>query len=134
TPGGARSRVYYAKNIRGGAYTVTLNLSGTSRYLEVYLTEYAGVDPVNPIDGEAGASGAAGAVSSGSGTTAGGNIIHGFCMSDGACTVGGGFTARSTYVNNLTEDRTADTPGSYAATGLANNGWSMQLVALKRVQ
>ena len=57
SPGGARSRVYFAKNIKGGPDTVTVNLSANSAWIEVYVSEYSGVDTVNPIDGQAGASG-----------------------------------------------------------------------------
>jgi hypothetical protein len=69
SPGGARSVVFFAKNIKGGADTVTVNLTANSAYLEVYLSEYSGVDQTNPIDAQAGASGNAGAVSSGNATT-----------------------------------------------------------------
>jgi hypothetical protein len=132
SPGGALSRVYYAKNIKGGADTVTVTLSASSSYLEVYLSEYSGINTTNPIDAEVGASGNAGAVSSGSvKTTAAGDIIYGYCVGDGTCTVGSGFTARSTLDANLIEDETAGGAGSYAATGTASNGWTMQMVALK---
>jgi hypothetical protein len=132
TPAGAVSNVYYAKNIKGGADTVTVTLSATSSYLEVYLSEYSGINPTSPIDAEAGASGTAGAVSSGAATTTvTGDIIYGFCVADWACTAGSGFTARSTLNSNLVEDMTAGSPGQYAATGTANNGWSMLMVALK---
>src|ERR1035441_3428595 len=50
SPGGARSVVYSAKNIKGGADAVTVNLSANSAYLEVYLSEYGGVDQTNPIE------------------------------------------------------------------------------------
>jgi hypothetical protein len=50
---------------------------------------------------------------------------------DWACTVGSGFTARSTLNSNLIEDAQAGSSGSYAATASANNGWTMQMVALK---
>ena len=132
SPGDAFSRVYYAKNIKGGADTVIVNLAGSSPWIEMYLTEYSGIDQTNPIDAQASASGSAGAVSSGNATTtAAGDIIYAYCLADWACTAGSGFTARSTLDANLIEDRTAGNPGSYAATGTANNGWSMQMVALK---
>ncbi len=132
SPGGARSRVYYAKNIKGGADTVTVTLSANSAWLELYLSEYSGVDQVNPIDAQIGATGNAGAVSSGNATTTvAGDVIYGFCLADSTCTVGSGFAARSTLNNNLIEDKTAGAPGSYATTGTANNGWTMQLVALR---
>src|SRR6267143_1774960 len=45
TPDGLmRSRVYFAKNIRGGADTVTVKLTANSSWIGVYLTEYSGVD------------------------------------------------------------------------------------------
>jgi hypothetical protein len=133
SPGGSRSRVYYAKNIKGGADTVTVSLSASSGWIELYLTEYSGADPTNPIDAQAGSSGNPGAVSSGSATTTtAGDVIYGYCVGDFACTAGSGFTARSTFNANLIEDMTAGNPGSYAATGSANRGWTMQMVALKK--
>jgi len=133
SPGGARTRVYYAKNIKGGPDTVTINLSANSAWIELYLTEYSGVDQTNPIDAQAGASGTAGAVSSGKATTTvAGDVIYGYCVGDWVCTAGSGFTARSTFNGNLIEDQIAGNPGSYAATGSATKGWTMQMVALKR--
>ena len=132
SPGGAYTQVYYAKNIKGGADTVTVALPSNPSILELYLSEYSGIDTTNPIDGQAGASGNAGAVSSGSvTTTAAGDMIYGFCIGDAACTAGSGFTARSTLNGNLVEDELTSTVGSYAATGTANRGWTMQMVALK---
>jgi hypothetical protein len=132
SPGGSRSRVYYAQNIKGGADTVTVNLSANSGYIELYLTEYTGVDQTNPIDGQAGASGSAGSVSSGNATTTvAGDVIYGYCDSDGACTVGSGFAARSNFNSNLIEDGLAGNAGTYAATASATRGWTMQMVALK---
>ncbi|MGA2986504.1 MAG: choice-of-anchor D domain-containing protein, partial [Terriglobia bacterium] len=132
SPGGSRSVVYYAKKIKGGADTVTVNLSANSPYIELYLTEYSGVNQTNPIDAQAGASGNAGPVSSGNATTTvAGDMIYGYCMGDWACTAGSGFAARSTFDDNLIDDRTVTNPGTYAATGTASSGWTMQLVALK---
>jgi hypothetical protein len=132
SPAGARSRIYFAKNIKGGPDTVTVNLSASSSYLLIYISEYSGVDKVTPIDAQAGASGSASAVSSGGGnTTASGDLIYGYCIGDIVCTAGSGFTTRSTYAGNLVEDMVVTAPGTYAATGSANSGWTMQMVALK---
>ncbi len=132
SPGGALSRVYYANTIKGGADTVTVTLTANSSWIELYLAEYTGIDPVNPIDAQAGASGKGGAVSSGTATTSvSGDVIFGYCVGDWNCTVGSGFSARSTFDGNLIEDKVAGAAGSYAATGTANNGWAMQMVALK---
>jgi len=132
SPSGYYSRVYYANNIKGGADTVTVNLSANSNVLEVYLAEYSGVNQVTPIDAQADASGAAGGVSSGNATTTvAGDVIYGYCFADNTCNAGSGFTSRSTFDSNLIEDMIAGNPGSYAATGTANEGWTMQMVALK---
>jgi hypothetical protein len=130
--GGNRSVVYYAKNIKGGADTVTVKLTANSAWIEVYISEYSGADPTNPIDAQAGATGGAGPVSSGNATTTmGGEIIYGFCLADWNCSAGSGFTARSTMNGNLIEDKLVGAAGTYAATGTANNGWTMQMVAIK---
>ena len=132
SPGGTVSRVYYAKNIKGGPETVTVTLSTNSPWMELYLTEYSGIDPNNPIDAQAGATGNAGAASSGTATTtSAGDVIFGYCFADWSCTSGSGFNARSTLDGNLIEDMLAGSAGNYAATGTANNGWTMQMVALK---
>jgi len=90
---------------------------------------------VNPIDAQAGTSGNAGSVSSGTAaTTVAGDIVYGYCLGDWNCTAGSGFTARSAFNGNLIEDMTVGNPGSYAATGSANHGWSMQMVALKKAK
>jgi hypothetical protein len=76
-----------------------------------------------------------GAVSSVSATTTvAGDAIYSCCVGGWACTVGCGFTARSTFNNNLIENMTAGNPGSHGATGSATKGWTMQVVALKKAQ
>ena len=132
TPGGATSAIYYATNIKSGSDTVTVHLSASSAFIEVYQAEYHGVNTASPIDAHVGATGAAGTVSSGNATTTvAGDIIFGYCVGDSACTAGAGFASRSTLDGNLTEDMTAGNPGAYAATGVANSSWSMKMVALK---
>src|SRR5262249_30053367 len=126
------SVVYYAKNIKGGADKVTVKLPANSKWIEIYLTEYTGVDWTNPIDAQAGASGNAGPVSSGNATTTvAGDLIYGFCVGDWNCTAGSSFAMRSKFDGNLIEDAQASNAGTYVATGSANNGWTMQMVALK---
>ena len=126
------TRVYYAQNIKGGSDKVTITLSGNSSFIEVYFAEYSGVDPINPIDAQAAAAGNAGSVSSGNATTTvAGDVIYAFCIGDSACSVGSGFAARSTFNANLLEDKTAGSPGAYAATGTSDSGWTMHMVALK---
>lgn len=76
SPGGARSRLFYAKSTRGGADTITVNLSANSAWIELYISEYSGANSISPVDAQAGASGRAGYVSSGvATTTASGDLI-----------------------------------------------------------
>ncbi|HXY20406.1 MAG TPA: Ig-like domain-containing protein, partial [Gemmatimonadales bacterium] len=132
TPGGAKTRLYYARNIKGGSETVTVTLSGSSSYLEVYALEYQGADTANPLDVTAEGKGSSGSVTSGAAvTTTANDLVFGFCIGDNSCTAGSGFTARSTYNSNLAEDRVAATAGSNAATGSASGGWAMIMAAFK---
>jgi len=132
TVGGVRSRVYYAKNIKGGPDMLTVTISTSSSALQLYLTEYSGVNQTTPIDTQTGSTGNAGAVSSGYGTTTvAGDLIYGYCVGDAQCTAGSGFRILSTHSDNLVEEMTAAGPGPYAATGSSNSGWTMQMVALK---
>jgi len=131
-PSATRRVVYYAKNIKGGADTVTVNFSANSPYIELYLTEYSGIDQTNPIDTQAGTSGNAGTASSGNATTAyAGETIYGYCIGDWACKVGSSFAAPSTFDGDLIEDQTVGSRGRYTAIDSAINGSAMQMVALK---
>src|SRR5262245_34314797 len=47
---GIRSRMYYAANIRGGPTTITTTVASKPAYHELYIHEYAGLDPVAPVD------------------------------------------------------------------------------------
>jgi len=132
SPGGAISVIYYANKIKGGPDTVAVKLSANSPFIELYLTEYHGLNATNPIDNHRGATGTTAAVSSGpASTTVAGDIIFGYCLGDLACTAGAGFTARSTLDGNLIEDVVVGNPSAYAATASATSTWTMQMVALK---
>ena len=132
SPGGAKTRMYYAKSIKGGAETVTVNLAGTSPALEVYIAEYSGADPTSPLDASSQAAGSSSAVSSGAFTTTTANdVLVAFCVGDTSCNAGSGFAARSTFHNNLLEDATIGAPGSYAATATAGAGWAMVAAAFR---
>ena len=132
SPGGARTRLYYARNIKGGSETVTINLGANPPYLEVYVAEYAGVDTTTPLDVSAQATGSTSSVTSGSVvTTSANDLLMAYCVGDNSCSAGSGFTARSTYHSNLLADRTVTTAGSYAATATANSGWAIIMAAFR---
>ena len=134
-PGGMQSTaLFYAKNIFGGAETVTVSLNGVPQFpgLAIYIFEYKGINRVDPLDGNAQAAGTSSLASSGNiTTTVAGDLLFGFCVSDSSCTAGSGFIARSRFENNLGEDETLSNPGSYSATATSNAGWTMQAAAFK---
>lgn len=51
--GNPRSSIWYAKNIIGGACTITVTQS-TSTYLAAAVAEFSGVDTSSPLDGDSG--------------------------------------------------------------------------------
>ena len=113
-------RLYYAKNIRGGADTTTVTLSG-SRYMEVRLYEYSGLDTSSPLDVSATQRTGTSAIgTSGTLTTTNANdLLFGFFHSDDDVTntAGAGFTGRIPSSGGLLgEDENVGSTGSYSAT------------------
>ena len=129
------SQVFVAKNIAGGANTVTATFAtAINACAVIYIHEYSGLDKANPVDVTKSATGSASAMSSGAVTTTNAtDLIFAGGASKGAVTQGGsGYTTRSTAFGNRTEDRNVTTAGSYTATATQNsNAWVMQLVALR---
>jgi len=130
-----RSQVFYAKNVAGGANTVTARFgSSITSFGQVYIHEYSGLDRTNPLDTSAAAVGAASAMDSGSATTSNANdLIFGAGASSSTVTAAGtGFTSRLTDFGNRTEDKNVTSTGSYNATAAHNgNRWVMHMVAFK---
>ena len=130
-----RAQLFYAKNTKGGQNTVTLTLSKASEVCEMYIHEYAGIDAVSPLDQNAVAKGISSQTpSSGIKTTTEVNeIIFGYVMSAGSISgAGSGFTARSTYNNNLTEDKIVSSIGSYSVVSdKSNSNWMAMMATFK---
>ena len=131
-----RAQVLYAKNIAGGANTVTATFSQSvaGSFGAVYIHEYAGIDKANPLDISKSAKGNGTALSSGSAVTTNANdLIFGAGATAGTISsTGAGFTTRSTLSGNRTLDKNVSTTGTYNATATASSGrWVMQMVAFK---
>jgi hypothetical protein len=131
TPAGSGSRLYYAKNIKGGADTVTVRTAASTSSIKVQVVEYAGVSTTNPIDIQAGNTGSAGSASAGGQTTVANDLIFGFLASDGTGSAGSGFNSRSAANGNVIQDDAAGSAGWYFASGSSTSGWSMQMAALE---
>jgi glucose/arabinose dehydrogenase/chitodextrinase len=132
---GWSQQVFYAKNIVGGATTVTATFaSAINNFGVMYVHEYSGLDKVNPVDVTKSATGTARSMSSGAVTTTNANdLLFAAASSSASVNQGGaGYTTRSTAYGNRTQDRTVTMTGSYTATATQNgNAWVMQLVAFK---
>jgi glucose/arabinose dehydrogenase/chitodextrinase len=131
-----RAQVFYAKAIAVGSNTVTATFSNSvsGSFGILYIHEYAGIDKINPFDVSAATKGSGSAVNSGSATTTNANdLIFGAGASAGAISqVGAGFTSRSSFSGNRTEDKNVTAAGSYNATATTNGGqWVMQMVAFR---
>jgi glucose/arabinose dehydrogenase/PKD repeat protein len=129
------SQVFYAKNIAGGANTVTATFANAlSGWGVVYVHEYSGTDRTDPLDVQTAATGTSAAMNSGNVTTTRANdLLFSGNASSSTVTAGGtGYTTRSTTFGNRTQDRIAGAPGTYNATASQNsNSWVSQLVAFK---
>ena len=90
--------------------------SQAAAYADIRILEYAGIDPVNALDGVAGASGTAGTADSGPLTTTNANdLLFGANMTTGATSgPGTGFTSRTITIpdSDIAEDRIVDPTGS----------------------
>jgi hypothetical protein len=129
-PGRFRLRLYYAKNVAGGANTVTVSLSGPDDVVELYIHEYSGANPTAPLDVQSGATGTASSASSTAVTSTANDLVFGYCVT-GLANVGSGFTVRSNLDSNLTEDKITATAGPVSATATASSAWALQMAAFK---
>jgi hypothetical protein len=102
---GHQVHLLYAKNIRGGANTVTASFSGTNNYPLLAVYEYSGLDAASPLDQKASAQG--------SGTIA-----------------GAGPTAATSIANELVFAGVGG-PASFTGTIGAGAGYSLALSGAK---
>src|SRR5713101_249583 len=139
---GFRTQCATAKNIAGGADTVTFNFSASSAFSGVAASEYSGADTASPVDVATQAAGSASTMDSGSVTTNFANeLIFGFGVPDGSgsqVTAGGtGFTVRAPALPNgggIVEDKNVTVAGANNATATCNascTGWTMHVIGIK---
>ena len=129
------AQIFYAKNIKGGADTLTGTFTSRIRsFGTVYAHEYSGLDQMAPFDVTAAATGSSGSLNSSSAATANAVELL-FAAGVSAGTVGppgAGFTARATPHGDMTMDKVVSTQGAYSATaGNSGGAWAMLLAAFK---
>jgi hypothetical protein len=135
----ASQSIYYAINrtsVTGGANTVTVTFTAAAATPELRVAEYAGIDPLQPLDVTIGASANNASSSSGSVTTRNANdlLIGANWASSVTSGAGSGYTSRViTTAGDILEDRVVTAAGSYAATApVSPSGpWIMQMAAFR---
>jgi chitodextrinase len=130
---GVKARLYYAKNIKGGADTVTTTISGTVAYHELYIQEYSGLDTVNPLDGfSVNFSSGSSFTSNNVTTTASNDLLFGSEIDSGKGTAASGWSVRSTLDGDVAADRNASLAGSYTFTGTSSGAAVTWIAAFKQ--
>lgn len=132
----ASQSLYYAKNIAGGANTVTVTFNAATAFPDLRVIEYAGLDKVNPLDAKAAATGTGTTGNSGTAvSTLGSELIFGAGTTTGSFNAPGpGFFSRDVNAfGSIVEDKAVSVVGSYSATaalaGTAN--WVMQVATFR---
>jgi len=132
----ASQTVYYAKNVKAGANTVTVTFSTNVSWPDVRIIEYSGVDTANPFDAGAGAGGSGTAQNSGSLTTT--NATDVLVASNYIASVTSAadptFTQRLyTEGGEIVEDRLVSTAGTYSAGSTQQDAawWIIQVAAFR---
>jgi sulfur relay (sulfurtransferase) complex TusBCD TusD component (DsrE family) len=131
---GLSQAIYYSAGIQAGNNTVTVTFNQPAVAVDLRVTEYSGLAPVNTLGGGSSGTGIGTSVSSGTiSTTATNQLLFGAGMVAQAFTgAGTGFTSReiTTPDGDMVEDMVVSAPGSYAATATAVSGaWLMQVAA-----
>jgi hypothetical protein len=137
---GLSQAIYFANNIAGapaGGNTVTVTFSSAQPYVDLRISEYGGLSPMNPVDVASSSSGTSNSATSGTVTTSGPNEL----LFAAGTTIGsfsgatGGFATR--IITNpdadIVQDRIVNATGSYAATASLGGSaaWLMQLVTFR---
>jgi hypothetical protein len=137
---GISQAIYYAKNIKAsaaGANTVTVTFNASTAFVDLRITEYSGLDKVNPVDVSQSASGTAATANSGAVTTTAANeLLFAAGTTNGVFSgAGTGFTNRiiTSPDADIVEDRLVTAAGSYNATAVQTGSaaWVMQMVTFK---
>src|SRR5579872_170682 len=137
---GEAQQIWYAKNINGGANTVTTTMSGSfSQSSDMVMAEYSGVNTVSPLDVTSSNSGTNGSVAdSGSKATNFSNeLIYGYGSWNGigGLSAGSGFTSHTFGVLSTQEDKAVGPIGTYSATssigGIPTFTWIMSMATFK---
>jgi chitodextrinase len=130
TTDGHQIFIYYGKNIKGGADTLTASWPGAASCNALHIFEFSGLDPANPLDKAIAATGSGTVANSGTAgaTTQANELLLGFFGDSGAGTT---VTTVSGYTrgmlaqyggrnNSFSEYSIVSSVGAYSATSTSN--------------
>ena len=120
---------YIATGVKGGTTTVTCEAFTAPPYNEVYITEYRGVDPMLPLDTQVSLSGPGGPAA-GAFTTSHANEMVWAYVQSGRVSNAPGWTALSTFDDNLIADQMQATAGTLNGSFAVSSDWTLILAAL----
>ena len=131
--------IYYAPNIKAAAANanvVTVTFTAPAVYVDVRVAEYAGIDPVSPVDVTSAASGSSSTSSTPAVATTNANdlLVAANMVTSLTRAAGTGWTKRviTSPDGDLLEDRIVTATGSYNSTASMYAGeWVMQMVAFR---
>jgi hypothetical protein len=129
---GVKSRLYYARNIRGGANTVTTVVSGSPAYHELFIHEYSGLSLTAPLDAYSVNVGSSSTFTSGTLTTTSTNeLLYGLEIDSNAGAASAGWTTRATLDSNVAADKNLPVAGTTAFTGTSSGAFIAWVAAFK---
>jgi hypothetical protein len=124
-----KSRLFYARNIKGGADTITTVVTSSPRHHGVFIHEYSGLDPIAPLDGFSAIVAGAQPLASGKvTTTAPHDLLYGIEIDSGV-----GSVSTSWTIHSVATDVEAPNSGTYTFSGRMSGGYIAWLVAFKQV-
>lgn len=131
---GRSQSIYYAKNIKPGANTVTVTFNQAVAFPDARVYEYTGLDPNAPFDISAGASGTSTLADSGFVATVVANTLIFGAGDTAAVFTGPGLSYTSRGITNfgdIGEDKIVTVTGTYNGTAVNNSTteWVMQIAA-----
>jgi hypothetical protein len=143
TSDGHQVHIFYAKNIKVGANTVTATFSATNNHPWLAIYEYSGLSTANPLDRTAHAQGSSASPNSGASaiTTNAHELVFaaaGFPNSyAGTATAGGGYTLQQQDTGTsraATETSIVTSTGAYAGTFTlsTSTNWSAVLATFQQ--
>jgi Peptidase family C25/Concanavalin A-like lectin/glucanases superfamily/Domain of unknown function (DUF2341)/Propeptide_C25 len=137
-PSPDRMYTYYAKNITGGSATITVSLSGGSSngWIELFASEYRGIDATDPLDQSSEATGSGGnPMASGTlTTTSPDELLYGACGADtGTITLTAPFTTRRNPNGNPVGDASVSSIGTYNLSSSIDDAgaWTCQMLSFR---